>query len=248
MEKHVKAFTLAETLLTLAIFGVIAALLISNITFTYKEKSTALELKTFLQQINEAFNLAERKNGPMETWDWGSNGNGVDAADVMNKIAPYLKLQKNCGNGTGCIVNKSYYNLNHTAVWGNAENSTNRAKAKFRDGSYIWLWTYGNSFNSRMCGKKVGKTNALENCCGAIAYDVNGSKGPNVFGIDLFQFYVTKQGVIPYGSQYETSGYESLDKFCNYNPKKKDNTNGYSCTAWLIERGDLAYLKKTINW
>ena len=45
-----------------------------------------------------------------------------------------------------------------------------------------------------------GKPKALENVCFSMIVDVNGKKGPNTPGKDIYRFYVTKQGVFPDGN------------------------------------------------
>ena len=59
----------------------------------------------------------------------------------------------------------------------------------------------------------------LEGVCGSIYIDVNGTKRPNTWGKDYFGFYVTQNGIIPFGAQQIDvsiqDGYQWVSQGCN---------------------------------
>ena len=75
--------------------------------------------------------------------------------------------------------------------------------------------------------------------CGDLTIDVNGEKGPNTFGKDLFSFHIKKEGISPRGSGDDARKFSS---FCNRN--ESHAYNGYGCSAWIIYVGDMEYLHR----
>ncbi len=61
-------FTLAETLITLAIIGVVAALTIPSVVQKYEESVTQNRLKTTYSTIYNAYNLLIAEKGTLDTW------------------------------------------------------------------------------------------------------------------------------------------------------------------------------------
>lgn len=89
--------------------------------------------------------------------------------------------------------------------------------------------------------------------CGEIIVDVNGTKSPNMFGQDMFPFYLTNYGIIPAGMQGETS--QPFKKHCNLSsgPWGTDLggnfKNGFGCTAWVVFNENMDYLRcKDLDW
>ena len=110
MSLHKKyGFTLAEILITLGIIGVIAVCTIPNVIQNTQEKVAVTALRKAYSALSQAFTFAVQENGTPENWDLGNNG----ALNILNNLAPYLKIKKNCQNGTGCWITGSTY-LNGT--------------------------------------------------------------------------------------------------------------------------------------
>lgn len=88
-----KAFTLAETLITLGIIGVVAALTIPSLVTKHKTKTIEKKLAKYYTNINQALTMSELENGPHENWDYT-----LSSWDFYNKyFDKYLqtiKIQK----------------------------------------------------------------------------------------------------------------------------------------------------------
>ena len=63
--KFLKAFTLAEVLITLGIIGVVAAMTLPAIIGHYKKQEIASKLKKFSSTIQNAFTMASAQYGDM---------------------------------------------------------------------------------------------------------------------------------------------------------------------------------------
>lgn len=62
------AFTLAETLITLAVIGIVVALTIPTLVQNYKKKEYSTRLKKFYSMMSQAIKLSEIDNGPSGQW------------------------------------------------------------------------------------------------------------------------------------------------------------------------------------
>ena len=78
----------------------------------------------------------------------------------------------------------------------------------------------GAYINYADCAVDVGDSKPLQNVCGQFFYDVNGAgHPPNKTGEDVFVFWFTKYGVVPMGTQAETT--YSFKDYCNMAAKSK---------------------------
>lgn len=211
-------FTLAEVLITLGIIGVIASLTIPTLMQKQKDMATISAVKKSMSVISNAFISAVQDEGPPTGWTLGNGG-----VTILDNLAPYLKISKNCGIRVGCFPTGSYKLLDRTTDDWNIDSDFDSGKAMLGDGSLIVTKTNGN------CNDMIG---TLSNICGTIWVDVNGFKTPNTKGLDLFGFYMTKDKIVPIGT-----GANNWDApaFCNM----------YYCdaaTLWIIYNNNMDYL------
>jgi prepilin-type N-terminal cleavage/methylation domain-containing protein len=238
-------FTLAEVLITLAIIGVVAALTIPTVIRNYQERQTVSALKKFYSQISQAFKMAEFENGSIDTWDWGDhNGDASAAKNVLAIIKPYLKITQDCSEGGDCFAEKYTTMTGHNWSMGNNINSTAQyVRARLVDGMSFWIFARGSSCTSNLAVANSASKH-LKEVCGHAGVDLNGNKKPNMLGKDTFYFHITKYGVIPMG--IEDDGTWPLSLYCKYGGT--GDNNGYACTAWVIAKENMDYLKKDVSW
>lgn len=101
--KFIKAFTLAETLMTLTIIGIVAIVTIPSVTANYKKMVLETKLKKFYLKMNETISLAEMKCGNRKKWysgtmefEYDDDGNLIVGSSNVEKwwnkcISPYIK-------------------------------------------------------------------------------------------------------------------------------------------------------------
>ena len=175
------AFTLAEVLITLGIIGVVAAMTLPTLIQNYQKFVTVNRLKKEYSVISNAFVTSQEENGEMNTWGMGNLGNMNDGAKILipfyqNYILKYLDVVDDCG--LYCIKQKHVkrYRLNG-ATW----NWYGDAKyiIYLKDGAVIAFMTDNNS---------VVWTTVR------IYVDINGDRGPNVSGKDIFTILLAKNG------------------------------------------------------
>ena len=167
-----------------------------------------------------AYNAAVLKNGNAKYWDTNNwtTANANKLYELLFK--PYFKIEKACGttNTGNCITNDRYKLIN-----GNIHNSYGTMGAYYKillkDGSQVWFRGGNPEDPTRFIG---------------VYYDVNGFTGPNQAGVDLFDFQGRETRIEPNGLQ---GGFDSSCK------NAAAQLPGFTCTAWVIYKGNMEYLK-----
>ena len=70
--------------------------------------------------------------------------------------------------------------------------------------------------------------------------DVNGDRGPNRFGVDIFVFILTNDGIIPTGGNF--IGPSTVWPYDFENGCLNSDSKGGGCTAWVLTHSNLDYL------
>ena len=191
-----KAFTLVEILLCMVIIGVIAVVMVQTIkTKDFTEKSyiaNALKIMDNIEQASLKIRELEKTNCPMgmfminimDTWEYAlvnSSGNSASATDVINLYAKYLKFEN-----TGLKF------CDHTGYCSNDDI----IGAKIHSDSFIGfeITSTEDCPNYYMPGSDT-LTNGKGKCWGKLYMDVNGTKGPDELGKDVFIFGMNEIGI-----------------------------------------------------
>ncbi len=208
--KTIYGFTLAETLITLVIVGVVAALTVPNLIMKYHKEQTVTQFKKAYSALAQVAAKAIADNGPVTSWE----GNSITFANQYLK--PYLSISKD--------ITETTYKFKTIT---NNEKVFDSSKAKFylNDGTLVAV---DGKFNSDGCVYY------------RIMVDINGDKKPNTVGRDIFvvQFDIAGYNVfaqgkfIPAGIQKDRS---SLISNTSHGCKKSGNTTGYYCGALIMK-------------
>ncbi len=189
------AFTLAETLITLGVIGIIAAMTIPNLVQSYNEKVTVTKVKKMYSILSNAYEMSKLENEQEFV-----TGTAADVK-VADLFKPYLKVVKDCGNtDLSCLTDTNYKNkLGTNKV--NYNRNNRYYKLALNDGSVL-IFRGGQNYGDFKYNFEI-------------LYDVNGKGGPNQWGYDLFEFDEYKGQIRPCGvvkdweqtCPTETSGY-----------------------------------------
>lgn len=96
-----RGFTLAETLITLGVIGVISAMTLSVLIKNYQKTVTVNRLKKVYSELYQAVNLSVNDNEAVENWDFTLSSNDF----FETYIKPYLKLIKHDSSNKVFIMN-----------------------------------------------------------------------------------------------------------------------------------------------
>lgn len=239
-----KAFTLAETLVTLSVIGVVCAMVVPNVVNKYQEQVAVSKLRTVYSELNQSFDLAVKHFGPPQYWGLQKSSSKVDEEGNMygyipSENMPYERLL--FGLKKELIDGKEAAYQPQSMHGGDGIITKQRPVYRLQNGATLLYPAY---ISSATCSVNKGNAPKLKGICGDIKVDLNGSSGPNKLGEDVFLFYFGKNGFVPFGSVDDTSS--PIETQCN--KESSNQYNGYGCTAWVIYKGNRAYLKRKISW
>lgn len=222
-----KGFTLAETLVTLVIIGVIAGITIPTLLNNSGKEQTLSGLKKVYSTLSNATRLAYIDYGPVEYWqvDEGPEGSKYF---LDTYIAPYVNVLKNCGleYKGNCEFKYKYINDPNEHKFG-----SDYARLILNDGAIVAMTTH---LSTSSKGEPTYKVN--------VKVDINGSKKPNRYGRDIFLFqYVVFAGTGSTGQKFNGKliPYSlSKDRKDIMDPNDKYSCNrksiGESCAALIM--------------
>lgn len=215
MKSQRYGFTLAEVLITLSIIGVVAAMTIPTLINNTQDAQYKSALKKSFAVLNQAIELVRSNNGGTMLGAFSDN----DSTSLQTALAPYLSYIKSCNNSSndGCWhVANNWYLLNNTKE--NMGYSTPGFVLK--DGTLIVTY-----WQTSACSSTIS-TNYNYTRCGFFVFDVNGFKGPNTIGKDIY-------GVEILPTQFLPSGATPVDssQICNSSASNNEDNSGWSCTA-----------------
>ena len=213
-------FTLAETLIALAIVGLVAALTIPPLMQRYNEYVTVNKVKKFYSLMNKAYQMSTVDNGRADEWKVGNGDlNATTVTQLASYIVPYLKISKDCATRLRCLGYKNGIKyLNNSGYTRYYDDYSSYYKIILQDSSVLWFRaSYGTYCKT--------KDSAYTDACGAFWYDTNGNKGPNTLGRDIFQLILTPNGF-----------YYNKDNDCS------KTSLGWGCGGYIIQNGNMNYL------
>lgn len=239
-------FTLAETLITLGIIGIIAAITLPSIIGRYQEKVTISQLKQTYSLLSQAFAMAIEEHGTVDSWcDMNSIDTNTCSKIIKSRIEPYIKRLHTQKDHLNHSFAKSYKNRFNTNTWTRIDPNFVMA-----NGTAVMFNAYnGDGYTSAWCKEKIrysyDSSKGYQRSCGTIYVDINSHKKPNVDGLDLFAFKIYQNGITPKGRKADTIWVESFKNQClgqqYYAPG--------SCTAWVLINENMDYLRcNDLSW
>ena len=165
-----KGFTLAEVLITLAILGVIAALTLPALQANYMKQAMEKQTLKFYSQMYNALAILKAEN---ESDNIASNG-GITDKFIREHFNIVEKYERN--DLSQCLPTQ------YSAIDNN--NSTMTTATAFDNIQRVYVLADGTVFG--LTGNNPAK----------IVFDVNGKRGPNKFGYDLWTVYAYEDGSI----------------------------------------------------
>lgn len=242
-----KAFTLAEILITLGIVGIVSALTIPTLIQNYKKQVLVNQLKKSMSEISQGLQLMMAEDE-------------VTSLTQINGAVSYCSSNNRFETDWHCIplgkrflssFKGSRYVTNIQDIPDYKWKYLNEEKYEvpgivsahiLADGAMI-LW--GEHWLGDTLMTEEGHPLNREDIgyVMLMTVDVNGFKGPNQWGRDLFYFMASPEGnLIPAGSE-EFRNRKGNVYLWNWStlgscdPKNNKNSNGKGCAARIIEKG-----------
>lgn len=221
-------------MVTLGIIGIVAALTLPNLIANHREKETVVRLKKAYSTISQAYLMMLNDYG--EPYNWSVPSLEENSwSDIIIMFSKYINDVKVCVDDTNkqrCFPKtvKDLHNLGSVAT-------PNSVSLIMPDGVVIGIDHPAGANLSSIMNCNVARD--LNYYCFSIIVDVNGNKGPNSWGHDTFAFQANPTRIVPRG------GLGSHGACCDPTTKSAGASwpNGSGCGAWIIEQGNMDYLK-----
>ena len=172
--KVVRGFTLAEVLVTLGIIGVVSSMTMPTLMQNYQRKSYVTQLHKVYNEISQAAVQFQTDKNAVNLKEAGLNSQ--TAADEF--IEKYFKIVQKCGDTqTPCFASFNQY--------------------KKLTGTGLSSWITPRTHYTIASGASIGikyRPNGDVLC--EIFIDINGAKGPNIAGRDLFPIFLYNNGIL----------------------------------------------------
>ncbi len=211
-----KGLTIGELLVTMAIIGVIAALVIPGFLKDYHKKLYTTKLHKSYEMLFSAIETACNDNNvsSLQQTPYGGAGNAAQQAEFSNKYFKTIEPAKQSPSGV-----KPYFGTyrplsNTSAAPTQMTIPLNSATAKLKSGEII----------------DIGCQTATE-CI--VSIDINGTDEPNIGGRDMFWFRIDKQN-------NQVMSHSNPDSCAAYDGSKwvpKSDIRGEGCLNRIIKSG-----------
>lgn len=219
-----KGFTLAEVLITLGVVGVVAALTLPSVIAKYQERQMIIKLKQTFSIFSQAVELAQAKYGDINNWE--ATGDEQKQVDLyFERITSGLSLLEDCGNVSCYYFCKQAKYTNLSGQKTSVTPITHHAG--ILNNGVLFSVSWARPDNSKWWGKYA-----------QIDLDINGKKGPNVLGKDVFSFEVREEDnwTTTYKPHLYPAGQLQYQTECFKNP-------GTICTHWAMTYENMDYLR-----
>ena len=247
-------FTLAETLIVIGIIGVVAALTLPNLNHATGDKEKVTKVKKIYAALTEAFDRAQAIYGDVDTWYSHYDTDELNKV-VAERVTEFMKVSKVCGFEPGCFSTAPLLDIDGSVY-------TENYLEDLDSDTYMLILADGMSIGF----------NDFHSWSARIIVDIDGpNKGKNQIGNDLFSFVTCPDKDCAGTHEVYTS--DSDTGFKAFKVKHPDvgqvstkygdsstlgcttgnfevNSGGVYSTAWVIENGNLDYLKcpDELNW
>lgn len=232
-QKRLSGFTLAEVLIVLTIIGVVASMVIPSLMNITQNDEYVIALKKFYAATNQILAktaVDECSIGDLKCFS--------DPDKLEQAIASQYKKSKICQTGNEnqkCfpIFNSKYDGSGINVDFNNVSYSSYATRFITADGMSVRLL-----IDRAYCapsGAFYTQDLPMYNQCGTLDVDVNGFKGPNRWGRDVFSFTVTSnKHPILYSPGLKDGGayWNGTAKWC-----QQSQTDGRYCSGRIIEEG-----------
>ena len=259
--KKIKGFTLAEVLITLSILGVVAAIMIPNTIQKISDRQTVTAVKRAYSLLDNALQALYAEEGDPNTWNWPTRTtNQILAPDTASdnvskkantdflteKLLRYISAAQVCGNAKGCFPETDLKDGWDRSLYKTLKNN----KGEQTDVTGIPGKTIAK--NGMLFNTSVFYKRDMGGVFGIFRVDVNGKKGPNRYGYDVFFFPFNKYGIMSNSTPRDTNNGDYYQFFfqqayCNKYNSITENRDGQSCYTWIIKHNNMDYKYRDVS-
>ena len=251
-----RGFTLAEVLITLSILGVVAAIMIPSTMHKIQDTQQLAGFKRAYSMLDNALQMMYVVEGLPSTWsDWPSTDeyNSSNANYFAQKLAKYLAVQKYCGSNSGCFsygTKRKYSNGSDKLLFNDLAGTNSNNADFFADENTNGKMTLKNNMRVSLSARYANHSFTKSRCLGSIRVDINGEKGPNRYGYDVFSFPFDEKGIQTKpgaycGGNWNSTALGNSDQLKNCN--KNVASTAESCYLWILRHNNMDYKYRDVS-
>lgn len=234
-------FTIAESIITMAIIGVVAALTIPPLTTNYRKQAYTCTLSAAVSNFEKAMStliLKEDVDDLLDTQAWKNAELSLSSTSTKEKINKFTtdigKTLKISTVKTNLLQYKplSAPNSNPNLSYGSPVRFTTKNGYEYQ----IFI------SNISKIGVYESEQEMIDDGCsyfnkaGEVGIDVNGEKGPNIVGRDYFRFELSNNGhLYPFGGN-DYCAHNDVE-YTDVTEKCVTDLDGSYCAAHLMQNG-----------
>ncbi|DAB20413.1 TPA: hypothetical protein CPT81_06775, partial [Candidatus Gastranaerophilales bacterium HUM_20] len=206
-------FTLAEVLVTLGIIGVVSAMTVPSLMQNYQRQSYVVQLHKVYNELSQALLRYQTDKNAVNITEAGLNS----TAAVQSFIENYMKVVAKCDKLQSPCFSDSYKTMGGNSFTGH--NVDTKTYVLASGAALRPLYT--------LQGNKIIN----------IGVDINGQKGPNILGRDLFYFAIYKNGLIDdFGAVEDDAPLTEAQRQSVFNLacNKADTGSGWGCLGKIM--------------
>ena len=166
------AFTLAEVLVTLGIIGVVSAMTVPSLMQNYQRQSYVTQLHKVYNELSQALVRYQNDKNAVNLTEAGLISPNV----FSDFVKSYFKIIQDCGEEQTPCFAPAYKNIAGV----NSRFTCDTSCVILANGSSIGVYSGTIPVNG----------------IAQIVVDINGQKGPNIFGRDAFTMFLYKDGTL----------------------------------------------------
>ncbi|MBO6088423.1 type II secretion system protein, partial [bacterium] len=236
MKKFRLGFTLAEVLITLGVIGVVASITLPTLIKEYNKHAWVNALKENYSLLNQGFRKMMADDGvefiaDTEAWRaiggshcYAGDGNLlVNCKDFLAQLKKYFvithisigtdKVLYNLGTGDMEGIGYRYKRRNSSGAW----LSDRGYIIYLSNGAMIWSSGFYNPVIKSNCDAIHTAGGHMCGNAGNFSIDINGNRGPNEYGKDIFEFYITERGQLAPVGGNDYAVYKASDNLTQEN-------------------------------
>jgi prepilin-type N-terminal cleavage/methylation domain-containing protein len=175
-KQYLRAFTLAEVLVTLGIIGVVSAMTVPTLMQNYQRKSYVTQLHKVYNELQQAAQQYMTDRNAVNLREAGLTS--TDA--LSNFVKTYFKVVNDCGSDKQPCFAPNYKKISGTDMGQGTGQPLNMTIAS------------GASFGFGVSSSGTGDNNRVA----IFDVDINGPQGPNIAGRDVFILGLFNNGMV----------------------------------------------------
>ena len=265
-----KAFTLAELLVAMLVFGVIAAMLIPNVSNNAEKNLFATQLLKVQNDVQQALLLLMSENqGTLQALCSGTSASECLKGLISEKLESKVEYS-GAKEETGCdeklkpdknpCIQQAAFEA-RDPIFLNGDKPDEMLSWKKTEGDYkgysavnltngatvsvVFAPACTSTTQEGLTTFKADDDNLCTKTCGYIEIDINAGKKPNIVGKDIHYFWIVdKDGLVPFGEIDDaTCGAvdDATGDVTTNVTKATDSLTQFGCTFKLVQDGKINY-------